>query len=486
MARSETMAQAETEAVEQSRSPAPSGLNEMHRRTLPRAAMVVLDMSAALGVWGVMVRLVPHAQVSHGMLASTFQLVLLASLGPLGLWIAGAYRLRLGTSRASTVLSGASFSLLLSWLVLGLANVRAPVELLVSVWCALCCAWLGVRVLVSGLLQPERVLLVGSGKAALRFVETSRRDLSARVTIVGYVDDGPSPASSLDIRHLGDLDSLDSIVRSHRVDRIVIAFTRRSDEEMLDLIRECGRSDVTVDIVPRFFEFVGNHPRNYSLGLLPMVSVVAGSRSRGFRSIKRAVDITGALVLIVVLAPLLVAIALAIVLDDRGPTLFRQIRIGRHGRPFMIIKFRTMVAGVSSELADEAGEIVVRNGDVGEAVMALKTTLAPDVTRVGRALRRSSLDELPQLFNVVRGDMSLIGPRPLRPFEVDSLMGWQRARLDVRPGMSGLWQVAGRSEIEWDERLQLDYDYVRHATLRTEAEIVAQTLPAVVRGKGAL
>jgi lipopolysaccharide/colanic/teichoic acid biosynthesis glycosyltransferase len=217
-----------------------------------------------------------------------------------------------------------------------------------------------------------------------------------------------------------------------------------------------------------------------------MVSVVAGSRSRGFRSIKRAVDITGALVLIVVLAPLLVAIALAIVLDDRGPTLFRQIRIGRHGRPFMIIKFRTMVAGVSSELADEAGEIVVRNGDVGEAVMALKTTLAPDVTRVGRALRRSSLDELPQLFNVVRGDMSLIGPRPLRPFEVDSLMGWQRARLDVRPGMSGLWQVAGRSEIEWDERLQLDYDYVRHATLRTEAEIVAQTLPAVVRGKGAL
>lgn len=145
-----------------------------------------------------------------------------------------------------------------------------------------------------------------------------------------------------------------------------------------------------------------------------------------------------------------------------------------------------MVEDTGAHAAARSPESIAPNGDFGTVVAALKTLHAPRVTRAGRLLRRWSLDELPQLANVLRGDMSLVGPRPLRQFEVERLVDWQRARLEVRPGMTGLWQVLGRSEAQWDERVHLDYAAVRHGSLRADAEIVARTLPAVLRGKGAV
>jgi|SRR5579862_1878095 len=450
-------------------------------------AVAAFDALVAAGTWAFLARHLLGVQAPHRGVRQVCWLVVVALVVPISLRVSGAgLWARAGARWRSPLLLGGLLGAGASWLALRIAGGRAPLAAVAVWWFSLICLAGVVRIVVKGRLRRERVLLIGSGKAAQRFVETSNRHLGERVTFLGYVDDGSSPAAKLGLRRLGDLNSLSAVIQHERVDRVVVCFTRRSDEQLLDLIRASEELGVTVDIMPRFYELVGNHPQTYSLGYLPIVSLAVSSRSPAAAFCKRTIDVAVAIALLIVVAPVLAAIALAIALEDGPPVLFRQTRIGKDGAPFAVVKFRSMVAELSSDLLVEARELAARNTEVGEAVEALKTTLAPETTRVGRFLRRSSLDELPQLWNVVMGQMSLIGPRPLRQFEVDALHDWQRARLEVRPGMSGLWQVFGRSRIGWEERQQLDYAYARHASLRTDAEIAARTLPAVLRGKGAL
>jgi lipopolysaccharide/colanic/teichoic acid biosynthesis glycosyltransferase len=184
--------------------------------------------------------------------------------------------------------------------------------------------------------------------------------------------------------------------------------------------------------------------------------------------------------LLLVLSPLILAIAIAIKLEDGGSVLFAQERIGRDGRAFRLWKFRTMeVATVG------AVPVQVVGMTIAAAVARLKTPTA-EMTRVGHWLRRSSLDELPQLWSIICGEMSLVGPRPLRDFEVAALSGWELERMRVLPGLSGLWQVLGRSDTPWDERMKLDYLYARHGSLALDFRILLRTIPAVLSARGAL
>jgi lipopolysaccharide/colanic/teichoic acid biosynthesis glycosyltransferase len=200
---------------------------------------------------------------------------------------------------------------------------------------------------------------------------------------------------------------------------------------------------------------------------------------------KRGIDVIGAALALVMALPVLIAVAVAVRSQDRGPILFRQRRVGQDGREFSILKFRTMRVDADKLDADNVAALRTGVASIAETVAAIKDKGDPRVTRVGDFLRRTSLDELPQLWNVLRGDMSLVGPRPLRDFEVDSLSPWEQRRHSKRPGITGLWQVAGRSDVSWQERMHLDYTYVRHWSLSDDLEILARTVPAVLARDGA-
>jgi lipopolysaccharide/colanic/teichoic acid biosynthesis glycosyltransferase len=203
---------------------------------------------------------------------------------------------------------------------------------------------------------------------------------------------------------------------------------------------------------------------------------------RSLRAIKRATDVVVAFVALVVLSPLLLALAAAIKLTSRGPVFFRQVRIGANDQPFRIIKFRTMELDADERKGSYAHlNAHARNG--GDARM-FKIVGDPRVTPLGRFLRRYFLDELPQLFNVVTGRMSLVGPRPLIPEEDDHVPEWARRRLRVRPGMTGLWQVHGHSAVPFEEMIALDYTYVATWSFPNDVRLVLETIPLVLRGDG--
>jgi exopolysaccharide biosynthesis polyprenyl glycosylphosphotransferase len=213
------------------------------------------------------------------------------------------------------------------------------------------------------------------------------------------------------------------------------------------------------------------------LGGVVLLRVEECRQRRGRLLVKGAIDRIGSAVLLIVLAPLLVAVALAVKLTSPGPVLYRQTRVGQHGATFAFLKFRTMVTGADTQL----GELEHRNESDGPL---FKVHEDPRVTDTGRFLRRMSLDELPQLWNVVRGEMSLVGPRPL-PVQSDVFVGDERRRLRVRPGITGLWQVSGRSDLAWEDTVALDMHYVDHWSLGLDLAIMARTPLTVLRGRGA-
>jgi exopolysaccharide biosynthesis polyprenyl glycosylphosphotransferase len=236
--------------------------------------------------------------------------------------------------------------------------------------------------------------------------------------------------------------------------------------------------DVQIDIIPRLFEVVSPTAAVHSIEGVPLISVPPFALSRSSRLLKRTIDIGGAAAGLVILAPLLALIALLIKLDSRGSVLFQQIRMGSGDRPFRIFKFRTMVVDADERKAQFADlNKHVRNGDP----RMFKIPDDPRVTRVGAVLRRYSLDELPQLFNVLRGQMSLVGPRPLILDEDEHVSDWARKRLQLRPGMTGLWQVMGRSEIPFEEMVTLDYIYVTGWSVGGDLKLLARTVPAIFR-----
>jgi exopolysaccharide biosynthesis polyprenyl glycosylphosphotransferase len=241
---------------------------------------------------------------------------------------------------------------------------------------------------------------------------------------------------------------------------------------------------VQIDIVPRYFEIISTSTGMSSIEGVPVLSLGQRWLSPAARLVKRTVDITLGSLALVLLSPVLLAIAIAVRCDSAGPAIFKQPRIGIDGTPFWIYKFRTMVRDADEQKHNVASlNKHARNG--GDPRM-FKIPDDPRITRVGGMLRRRSLDELPQLFNVLKGEMSLVGPRPLIPEEAHHVGHWGRRRLDLKPGMTGLWQTLGRSEIPFDEMVRLDYLYVTTWSLWNDLKLLCQTVPLVLRsGKGA-
>jgi len=326
----------------------------------------------------------------------------------------------------------------------------------------------------------DRTLVVGSGQVAQRLVRRVMQHDELGLTPIGFVDDDAHSSGAFGLPNLGGLGDLGRLLQLHRVDRVMVAFSRAGHEELLACIRTCRDQGVSVDVVPRLFELLDGARKVDQIGGMPLLSLDTPSLSRGSRAAKRALDIAAAGLGLIVLSPLLAAVAALIKLESPGPVFFKQVRMGRRSNVFHLLKFRSMVVG-----ADADKELLLDENDISDGVM-FKIHRDPRVTRVGRVLRRLSFDELPQLMNVLRGEMSLVGPRPLVLPEAQALtVGWQTRRVDLRPGLTGPWQVAGRSDIPFDEMISFDYLYVSGWSLARDVEILFATVPAVLSGRGA-
>jgi exopolysaccharide biosynthesis polyprenyl glycosylphosphotransferase len=327
----------------------------------------------------------------------------------------------------------------------------------------------------------QTAIIVGCGHVGQTVARKFLNHPEYGVHIVGFLDAEPRERPPM-MRHLpvlGTTEQVRQVVNNLRIDRVIIAFSSDSHETSLDLMRLAKDLDVQVDVVPRLFDMITPTVQMHSVEGLPMLSMPPARLQRSDRAIKRALDVSVALLALVLLAPLFLIIALAIKVDSRGPVFFRQERIGEKDRPFRIWKFRSMgtdaerrkpeLAYLNDYLRDETDPVMFKVAD------------DPRATRVGRVLRRTSLDELPQLINVLAGTMSLVGPRPLIRKEDDGIGAWGRRRLDLKPGMTGLWQVLGRNDIPFAEMVQLDYRYVTTWSLYGDVCLIVRTARVLLR-----
>jgi len=329
----------------------------------------------------------------------------------------------------------------------------------------------------------QNTIILGAGDVGQLVAKKLRQHPEYGLNLVGFVDAEPKdrPASLNDLALLGGPEQLPQLVQILDVERVIVAFSNDSHEEMLDLIRSLKDLDIQIDLVPRFFEVIGTNVGIHTAEGLPLIGLPALRLSHSSVLLKRAMDLSLSALGLVLLAPVFAVVAIWIKLDSKGPVFFRQLRMGCGDQTFEILKFRTMSMD-AEERKHEYAVLNKHNGDEGDARM-FKIPNDPRVTRLGTWLRRLSIDELPQLINVVKGQMSLVGPRPLILEEDQHVVDWRRSRLNLKPGITGLWQVLGRDDIPFEEMVRLDYVYVTTWSLLNDLKLILRTLPAMCRAR---
>jgi len=328
----------------------------------------------------------------------------------------------------------------------------------------------------------QNAVIVGTGPVGRLVARKVLSHPEYGINLVGFVDGSPVVGRSLGgLPILGSPEQLHEVVVALDIERVIVAFTPDSHEHTLDVIRTVRDLEVQVDIVPRLFEVVGTNSSVHMLEGMPLVGLPPLRLSPSARLIKRALDVGGATLGLLVLSPIFLAAAIAVKLDTRGPVFFRQLRRGEFGQTFRIYKFRSMCDDAEARKSNLAH----LNMHEGEDARMFKAPSDPRITRTGAFLRRWSIDELPQLVNVLRGEMSLVGPRPLILEEDKHVESWARKRLELKPGITGLWQVLGRSDIPFEDMTKLDYLYVTSWSLKEDVRLILLTLPSLFRPRKA-
>jgi exopolysaccharide biosynthesis polyprenyl glycosylphosphotransferase len=350
----------------------------------------------------------------------------------------------------------------------------------------LLCGWRAVLVNLRRLqwmrgIGQERVLVVGGRGVGRSVMEGIVAHPFLGYALAGYLDDRPPPVDERRNRHfrrLGELSDLAGLLAREPIDLVILALPFWEHRRLPELVEVCRDAGVEFRVAPDLHQLSFDRVDVGNLGGTPLIGLKELS-IRGWNLVlKRALDVGLVLLAAPLALPLAGLLALAIRLDSPGPVIFRQTRIGKGGRPFTTYKFRTM----SPDAEARKAELAALNEADGPI---FKIRNDPRVTRVGRVLRRTSLDELPQLWNILRGEMSLVGPRPPTPDEVAQYEHWHLRRLEVTPGLTGLWQVLGRSDTSFDEMVRLDIYYAENWSLGLDIRIVLQTIPVVLLGRGA-
>ncbi len=362
---------------------------------------------------------------------------------------------------------------------------------LIVVWLLAClvvgATRFGLRRLVYAMRRRGRwlrpAIVVGAnaeGHAVARQLQEA--PAASGVRVVGLVDDAP-PADTGDaahLPHLGALDDLPALIQQHDVREIVVAGTALPREQLLDIFREFVRNhdQVTVRLSSGLFEILTTGMQVRKVGYVPLMTLER-TRITGIDAVlKRVLDMIGSVLLLLLASPVMAVVTLLVKATSPGPVYYRRRVMGQGGRPFDALKFRTMHSN--------GDEILARHPELREELRRTgKLRDDPRVTPLGRVLRRFSLDELPQLFNILAGQMSLVGPRMITVEEWPHYGKWQHNLLTVKPGLTGLWQVSGRSDLTYEERVRLDMHYIRNYTIWLDVQILLQTVPVALRGRGA-
>jgi len=312
-------------------------------------------------------------------------------------------------------------------------------------------------------------LVVGAGESGIRTVQKLQDSRDAGYRVVGFIDNDTSKIGTRvgDIPVLGSDRDIHDVIDEHHIDDVFFALPNLDHNTILNIVSESGRRGVSFHIVTDVFDVISDATRIDMVGNFPVVNLKGEGPGLGYDFMKRAMDLAIASVGSIITAPLWLCVMALIKIDSKGPIFFTQERVGRDGRRFSMIKFRTMRVDTPAYSRSPRKE-----GD-------------DRVTRLGRILRRLSLDELPQLINVLAGDMSIVGPRPEMPFIVEKYQDWEKKRLSVKPGITGLWQVIGRQELPLEENVQYDFYYIKNRSLIMDISIVLRTVPALLSRKGA-
>ncbi len=326
----------------------------------------------------------------------------------------------------------------------------------------------------------DRVVIVGGGPLSKILLRKIKAHPEYSLDPIGYVrgsavaDDAEGGTKFL--TRLGEIDDIQDICRRAGCDRVLVVASETDHAKLVDLMRQLQILRVPVSLVPDIADALGSAVEIDDVEGMTVLGINPPLLTRSSRGLKRTLDVALAATALLFAVPLMAVVALAVRFDSPGPAIYRQKRIGRKGSPFRLYKFRTMVEDAAEQTES------LRAQSKHPAWLLLDRD--PRVTRLGRLLRRSSIDELPQLWNVLKGDMSLVGPRPMTPDVFEHMSGWHLQRLDLTPGVTGPWQVLGRTAIPFEEMLKLDYLYVTNWSLWQDVRLLIRTLPAVVRGRG--
>jgi exopolysaccharide biosynthesis polyprenyl glycosylphosphotransferase len=324
---------------------------------------------------------------------------------------------------------------------------------------------------------PERCLFIGDADAATTIRSKLSDHGGIRANLVAHLDLDKIEPWSTDVHSATKLAEVRELARKLDIHRAIVAPSSADAGEVLDLVRTLKAVGVRVSVLPRLLEVVGSSVEFDNLHGVTVMGVRRFALTRSSAAVKRSFDLACASIGLLAVSPFMLAAAVAIKLDSRGPVFFRQLRVGRHGEHFHILKFRTMVAN-AEELKDSLR-------DRNEAQEGLfKIVDDPRITRAGRFLRTTALDEMPQLLNILKGDMSLVGPRPLIVEEDIRVEGWHRRRLELTPGMTGHWQILGPARVPLAEMVAIDYLYVANWSLWTDMKILLRTVPYVMGRNG--
>ena len=315
--------------------------------------------------------------------------------------------------------------------------------------------------------------------------------------VIGLVATGDSAPETITldggkiIPVVGHVRDLDLHIVRYRIQEVIITDDSFSGDRLFEAMMKLGRNQrVEFRFAPNLFNVLPQKTSVDQIGVLPMVRLFREPLTDVQRFVKRLSDIVLAIVAAIITAPIWLAAAILVRIDSKGPLIYRQERVGMDGRMFLCFKFRSMAADSDDAIHREAyqknivGDAEANAGNESSPIYG-KVKNDPRVTRVGSFIRRTSIDELPQLLNVIRGEMSIVGPRPPIPYEVEEYDIWHRKRLDMKPGITGLWQVSGRNRLTFDEMVKIDLYYIENWSLLLDAKIMLLTIPAVFRGDGA-
>jgi exopolysaccharide biosynthesis polyprenyl glycosylphosphotransferase len=322
----------------------------------------------------------------------------------------------------------------------------------------------------------ERALIVGTNDEALHLVQRLEKDSSAGLKPVGCVSEDAGCLG--DLPSLGTLDDVRDLVTSHRIDTVLVASTSLPHQQLLTLFSRLRGLPLQIHLSSGLSRVLTSRVLIKEVAGVPLITVKAVALTPAKIALKRTFDLVVGALSVLLLLPVWLPVAILVKLTSRGPALYRQTRVGRGGRHFAMLKFRSMVEDADQRL-DEIAHMNEADGHI------FKVKNDPRLTRVGWLIRRFSIDELPQLINVLRGEMSLVGPRPPIPGEVEGYEDWHYRRFETTPGMTGLWQVSGRSKLSFDEMVTLDIFYIENWSLKFDLGIMMRTVPVVLLGWGA-